>query len=71
LQLQLGVNCKFAEGALNPIVNAIDKDAEELQTPLGDTDCHQPPPGRRAIDHNPMAATSQTNLYQLNGPPNP
>ena len=57
---QLGVVCKLAGGALDFIIYVIDEDVEEhwsQDQPLGDATCGWSPPRRRAIDHNPLAAT--------------
>ena len=56
----LGDSSKLAEGALDPIICAINKDVKEYQSqdrPLGDTTHQWPTPGHRAIDHNPLAVT--------------
>ena len=55
---QLGVICKLAEGSLDPTVYVIDKDIKQYQTqnrPLRNTTHHRPPPGHRAIDHQPLS----------------
>ena len=67
------VSCtiQLAEGALDLLINVTDKIVKEYQSqdgPLGDTICHQPAPGHRAVDSNPLAATIQPILYLLDGP---
>jgi len=50
-------------------IYVIDKDVEENQSQdwhLGDTTCHQRPPGRMSIDHSTLAAIIQLILYPLN-----
>ena len=69
---QLGVISKFAEGALDSIVNVIDKDVKEHQSqdrPLGDATCYRPPPGHGTIDHHPLSAAFQPISYPTSGPP--
>mgnify|MGYP001854162635 CR=1 FL=1 len=69
---QLGIVCKLAEGALDPITYVIDKDVKEYQFqdgPLGDTTGDQPSPGHRAIDNNPLAGTTQQIPHLPNSPP--
>lgn len=64
------ISC-LAEHACNPVVYATDKDVEEHQPqdgPLHNTTCHQPPPGHKSSDQNPLATTNQTILYPWNCP---
>ncbi len=54
---QLGVVSKFAEGALDSVVDVIDKDVKEHRSqdrPLGDATRYRPPPEHRTIDHHPL-----------------
>lgn len=63
---QLGIISKPADGTLDPTVCVPDKDAKEHQSQdglLGDATSDWPPPGYRAIGHNPLGATIQPTLY--------
>ncbi|XP_048790014.1 uncharacterized protein LOC125688256 [Lagopus muta] len=69
---QLGVVSKLAEGALNSLIDVINKDVKEHRSqdrPLGDTTCYRPPPGHRAIDHHPLSAAFQPIAYPSGRPP--
>jgi len=60
----LGVVCKPAESALDPITYAIDKDVKEYQSldgALWDTTRHWTLPENRAIYYNPLVAPIQPN----------
>ena len=68
---QLAVINKLAESALDLIIYVIDKAKEHWyqDRPPGDTTRYQPPPGYRAIDHNPLTVTFSPIPYPLNSPP--
>jgi len=58
--MQLDVVSKLAEGALNPTVWVIDKDAKEHWSQdrlLGDTTHYHSSLKHRAVDHNLLAVT--------------
>ena len=59
---QLGAISKLAEGALNYVIDVIDKDVKEHQSQdrcPGAAACYQPPPGHRTINHHPLSAAFQ------------
>ncbi|PKU47931.1 hypothetical protein llap_1781 [Limosa lapponica baueri] len=59
---QLGVICKFAEGALDPLVQIIDKDVEEnlpQYQALGDITRDRPPTGFNSIHHHSLGPALQ------------
>ena len=63
---------KLSEGALNSIIDVIDKDVKEHRSqdrPLGDATCYWPPPGHRTIDHQPLSMAFQPISYPTSGPP--
>ena len=69
---QLGVVCNHAERALDAVTYVLDKGVEEHRCQggaLGDTTRDRPPPTRRTVDHNPLAAISQPLCNPSNGPP--
>ena len=69
---QLGVVCNHAERALDAVIYVLDKGVEEHRCQggaLGDTTRDRPPPTRRTVDHNPLAAISQPLCNPSNGPP--
>ncbi|KAK4815935.1 hypothetical protein QYF61_010192 [Mycteria americana] len=52
---QLGVICKLTEGALNPLIQIIDKDIKQnwpQHRALGNTTCDRPPTGVNSIHHH-------------------
>ncbi|KAK4815248.1 hypothetical protein QYF61_023695 [Mycteria americana] len=54
---QLGVVCKVTEGALNPLVQIIDKDIKQnwpQHRALGNTTCDRPPTGFNSIHHHSL-----------------
>ncbi|PKU39790.1 hypothetical protein llap_9902 [Limosa lapponica baueri] len=60
---QLGVICKFTEGALHPLVQIIDKDVKEKwpqYRALGDTTRDRLPPGLNSIHHRSFGPTIQS-----------
>jgi len=62
---------RFAESILNSITDEIFKDFKEYWSQHWlpkITNHHQSPPGHRAIDYSPLAATIRTILYPLNSP---
>ncbi|PKU40440.1 solute carrier family 22 member 7- hypothetical protein [Limosa lapponica baueri] len=69
---QLGLICKFADGALNTSVYVIDKNVKEYWSqhgPVRDTTSHCSPSGLQAIEYHPLDATIQPIPYPLNSPP--
>jgi len=70
-RVELSVICKLIEGELDPTVYAVDKDIKKPQPQgghLGDTTCHWPLLGHRAMDHNTMFVAIQQIPYPLNSP---
>lgn len=60
------------DDALDPIIYVIDEGVKEYLSqdgPRGDTTCHWPLSGHRAIDHIPLTATFQPFSYPPNIPP--
>jgi len=60
------------DDALNPIIYVIDEGVKEYLSqdgPRGDTTCHWPLSGHRAIDYIPLTATFQPFSYPPNIPP--
>ncbi|KAK4825368.1 hypothetical protein QYF61_027121 [Mycteria americana] len=67
---QLGVICKFTEGALDPLVQIIDKDMKQnwpQHRALGDTTCDRPPTGVNSIHHNSLGPAIQPVFYPGKG----
>ncbi|KAK4813743.1 hypothetical protein QYF61_023679 [Mycteria americana] len=63
---QLGVVCKLTEGALNPLVQIIDKDMKQnwsQHRALGNTACDQPPTGFSSIHHHSSGPAIQPVFY--------
>ncbi|GAB0181768.1 hypothetical protein GRJ2_000642100 [Grus japonensis] len=63
---QLGAICKLTEGALDPLVQIIDKDIEENLPQcraLGNTTCDQPSTGFNSIHHNSLGPAIQPVFY--------
>ncbi|KAK4807083.1 hypothetical protein QYF61_018424 [Mycteria americana] len=63
---QLGVICKLAEGALNPLVQIIDKDIKQnwpQHRALGNTACDRPPTGVNSIHHHSLGPAIQPVFY--------
>ncbi|KAK4816766.1 hypothetical protein QYF61_022764 [Mycteria americana] len=59
---QLGVICKLTEGALNPLIQIIDKDVKQnwpQHRALGNTACDRPPTGFKCIHHNSLGPAIQ------------
>ncbi|KAK4821781.1 hypothetical protein QYF61_002197 [Mycteria americana] len=69
---QLGVVCKLTEGALDPLVQIIDKDMKQnwpQHRALGDTTCDRPPTGVNSIHHNSLGPAVQPVLYPAKSTP--
>ncbi|KAK4823486.1 hypothetical protein QYF61_002550 [Mycteria americana] len=69
---QLGVICKITEGALNPLVQIIDKDTKQnwpQHRALGNTACDQLPTGVNSIHHHSSGLAIQPVLYPAKSPP--
>ncbi|KAK4810446.1 hypothetical protein QYF61_004226 [Mycteria americana] len=63
---QLGVICKLTEGALNPLIQIIDKDIKQdwpQHRALGDTTCDRPPTGVNSTHHHSLGPAIQPVLY--------
>ncbi|KAK4814174.1 hypothetical protein QYF61_010006 [Mycteria americana] len=63
---QLGVACKLTEGALDPLVQIIDKDIKQnwpQHRALGNTACDRPPTGVNSIHHHSLGPAIQPVLY--------
>ncbi|KAK4817239.1 hypothetical protein QYF61_005261 [Mycteria americana] len=63
---QLGVICKLTEGALDPLVQIIDKDIKQdwpQHRALGNTACDRPPTGVNSIHHHSLGLAIQPVLY--------
>ncbi|KAK4820458.1 hypothetical protein QYF61_027035 [Mycteria americana] len=59
---QLGVICKLTEGALDPLIQIIDKDIKQNRPQhraLGNTACDQPPTGFNSVHHNSLDSAMQ------------
>ncbi|KAK4823880.1 hypothetical protein QYF61_007828 [Mycteria americana] len=62
----LGVICKLTEGALDPLVQIIDKDVKQnwpQDRALGNTTCDRPPTGVNSIHHHSLGPAIQPVLY--------
>ncbi|KAK4827772.1 hypothetical protein QYF61_021517 [Mycteria americana] len=69
---QLGVICKLTEGALDPLVQIIDKDVKQnwpQHRALGNTTCDQPPTGFNSIHHHSLGPAIQPVLYPAKSTP--
>ncbi|KAK4824040.1 hypothetical protein QYF61_009631 [Mycteria americana] len=69
---QLGVICKLTEGALDPVVQIIDKDIKQnwpQHRALGNTACDWPPTGVNSIHHHSLGPAIQPVLYPAKSPP--
>ncbi|KAK4832461.1 hypothetical protein QYF61_023508 [Mycteria americana] len=69
---QLGVVCKLTEGALDPLVQIIDKDIKQdwpQHRALGDIICDQPPTGVNSIHHHSLGPAIQPVLYPVKSTP--
>ena len=69
---QFGVISKLAEGALDSIVDVIDKDVKEHRSqdrPQEDTARYWPPPGHGTVDRHPLSVSFQPISYPTSGPP--
>ncbi|KAK4813930.1 hypothetical protein QYF61_003000 [Mycteria americana] len=65
---QLGVICKLTEGALDPLVQIIDKDIKQdwpQHRALGNSTCDRPPTGVNSIHHNSLGPAVQPVLYPV------
>ncbi|KAK4832946.1 hypothetical protein QYF61_026602 [Mycteria americana] len=65
---QLGVICKLTEGALDPLVQVIDKDIKQnwpQHRALGNTACDRPPTGVNSIHHHSLGPAIQPVLYPV------
>ncbi|KAK4830892.1 hypothetical protein QYF61_013821 [Mycteria americana] len=62
---QLGVICKLTEGALDPLVQIIDKDVKQnwpQHRALGNATCDRPPTGVNSIHHNSLDLAIQPRM---------
>ncbi|KAK4822567.1 LOW QUALITY PROTEIN: hypothetical protein QYF61_016136 [Mycteria americana] len=69
---QLGVICKLTEGALDPLVQIIDKDVKQnwpQHRALGNTACDRPPTGFNSIHHHSLGPAIQPVLYPVKSTP--
>ncbi|KAK4830880.1 hypothetical protein QYF61_013809 [Mycteria americana] len=69
---QLGVLCKLTEGALDPLVQIIDKDMKQdwpQHRALGNTTCDRPPTGVNSIHHHSLGPAIQPVLYPAKSTP--
>ncbi|KAK4824878.1 hypothetical protein QYF61_021085 [Mycteria americana] len=69
---QLGVICKLTEGALDPLIQIIDKDIKQdwpRHRVLGDTTCDRPPTGVNSIHHHSLGLAIQLVLYLVKSTP--
>ncbi|KAK4814531.1 hypothetical protein QYF61_022020 [Mycteria americana] len=69
---QLGVICKLTEGALDPLVQIIDKDIKQnwpQHRALGNTACDRPPTGVNSIHHHSLGPAIQPVLYPVKNTP--
>ncbi|KAK4818248.1 hypothetical protein QYF61_009423 [Mycteria americana] len=65
---QLGVICKLADGALDPLVQIIDEDIKQdwpQHRAMGDTTCDQPPAGVNSIHHHSLGPAIQPFYYPV------
>ncbi|KAK4821552.1 hypothetical protein QYF61_022017 [Mycteria americana] len=69
---QLGVICKLTEGAVDPLVQIIDKDIKQnwpQQRALGNTACDRPPTGVNSIHHHSLGPAIQPVRYPAKSTP--
>ncbi|KAK4823866.1 hypothetical protein QYF61_007622 [Mycteria americana] len=69
---QLGVICKLTEGALDPLIQVIDKDIKQnwpQHRALGNTACDRPPTGFNSIHHNSLGLAIQPVFYPVKNTP--
>ncbi|KAK4817737.1 hypothetical protein QYF61_026537 [Mycteria americana] len=69
---QLGVICKLTEGALDPLIQTIDKDIKQnwpQHRALGNTACDRPPTGVNSIHHHSLGPAIQPVLYPAKSTP--
>ena len=59
---QHGVVCKLTEGALDPLIQIVDKDIKQ-NFPQWNTTCDQPPTGFNSIHHNSLGSSIQPVFY--------
>src|SRR5699024_1036687 len=63
---QLGVICKLTEGALNALIQVVNKDIKQdrpQHRPLGNTTCDQSPAGFDSIHHHSLGPALQPVPY--------
>ncbi|KAK4825250.1 hypothetical protein QYF61_025649 [Mycteria americana] len=68
----LGVICKLTEGALDPLVQIIDKDIKQnwpQHRALGNSTCDRPPTGVNSIHHHSLGPAIQPVLYPAKSTP--
>ncbi|KAK4825833.1 hypothetical protein QYF61_002956 [Mycteria americana] len=69
---QLGVICKLTEGALDPLIQIIDKDIKQdwrQHRALGNTTCDRPPTGVNSTHHHSLGPAIQPVLYPAKSTP--
>ncbi|KAK4812332.1 hypothetical protein QYF61_017109 [Mycteria americana] len=69
---QLGVVCKLTEGALDPLIQIIDKDVKQnwpQHRALGNTTGDRPPTGVNSIHHHSLGPAVQPVLYPVKSTP--
>ncbi|KAK4821425.1 hypothetical protein QYF61_019703 [Mycteria americana] len=69
---QLGVICKLTEGALDPLIQIMDKDVKQdwpQHRALGNTACDWPPTGVNSIHHHSLGPAIQPVLYPAKSTP--
>ncbi|KAK4831626.1 hypothetical protein QYF61_018566 [Mycteria americana] len=69
---QLGVVCKLTEGALDPLIQIIDKDIKQnwpQHRALGNTACDRPPTGVNSIHHHSLGLATHPVLYPAKSTP--
>ncbi|KAK4816367.1 hypothetical protein QYF61_016271 [Mycteria americana] len=69
---QLGVICKLTEGALDALIQIIDKDIKQnwpQHRALGNTACDRPPTGVNSIHHHSLGPAMQPVLYPAKSTP--
>ncbi|KAK4819907.1 hypothetical protein QYF61_014642 [Mycteria americana] len=69
---QFGVICRLSEGALDPLIQIIDKDIKQnwpQHRALGSTACDWPPTGVNSIHHNALGLAIQPVFYPAKSTP--
>ncbi|KAK4821657.1 hypothetical protein QYF61_026755 [Mycteria americana] len=69
---QFGVVCKLTEGALDPLIQIIDKDIKQnwpQHRALGNTACDRPPTGFKSIHHHSLGLAIQPVFYPAKSTP--